>query len=266
MSSILNASFTAAALLFASALEAQTPYYRSIGNRWLGGALYAAAGYSTTNTLTTRSAAASLQIGADVNILTYTRAAADVRLSASNTLTGSWRYPTQSASASFRLQLAGYTVWNRSVSTTGDLGGISPRTYNLFPVSPRVSVPVGPFSVTLSGNAGVTLGGGAMVVLPATSVEARLLASGTTSVIARAAVAVGVAGFGAGIELNGRFAETRLTAGIVASLSGLSGSCSFEVQAIRLRLVAFLTALYQRVYSTTLTSWGSGWVSRNLLL
>jgi hypothetical protein len=63
-----------------------------------------------------------------------------------------------------------------------------------------------------------------------------------------------------------RRAEQRLTVGLVANaLTGLSGVCSYQMQSISLRLIAFLEAFWTRVYSTTLTSWGSGWVSRDFL-
>src|SRR5690606_17385832 len=170
------------------------------------------------------------------------------------------------AQASCRLKLAMITVWDRSARTTGDLGGISPRTYNLFPVDPTAAVGVGPFTVTLRGNAGVTLGAGAMVVLPTTTPEVRLVGSANTAVVTRASVAVGVSGFNAGVELQGRFAETRLTASLVANvLSGLSGSVSLTVPGITLKLIALLEALWVRVYSTTLTGWGAGGYGGHLL-
>lgn len=264
----LRSLTVAGVLLLASTAAAQSRsnyFFRSIGNSWLGGAVFTSASLSTASWLGGSSGDASLYLGADANVLRYTRSVAQLDLTAHNDVTG-YRTPVQNAYATFRLRLAGYTVWDRSVRTTGDLGGISPRTYTLFPSDPMATVPVGPFTVTLRGNAGVTLGAGAWGILPTNTPEVRLVASGNTAAIARASVAIGVGGFNAGVELQGRFAECRLTANLIASaISGLSGYVNFQLQAISLRLVAFLEAFWTRVYSTTLTSWGSGYVNYNLI-
>ena len=85
------------------------------------------------------------------------------------------------------------------------------------------------------------------MILPTTSPEVRLLLSGTTAVIASAHVAVGVLGFYAGLELQGRFAEQRLTVSLIGNaLSGLSGMCDYQIQAISLRLIAYLEAFWTR--------------------
>lgn len=274
--SSLRSLFTVTALLISTGLAAQTSrsggYYKSIGNSWLGGtaSINAALSTSITSTsllATTRRARASLTGYVDARILQNTLRAAQLDFTAQNTVTSSTvMAPTQSATASFRLKLAGFTVWDRSVTTTGDLGGIPQRTYNLFPADVRAPVPVGPFTVTLGGNAGITLGAGALVILPTTAPEVRLMLSANTAAIGRAYVSVGVLGFGAGVELQARFAEQRLTVSLIANfVSGLSGMCGYEIQAMSLRLIAFLEALWTRVYSTTLTSWGSGWAGFDLL-
>jgi len=266
----------AALALLTAALSAQTSrygsFYRSIGNSWLGGSasIYASlnTSQSSTTTTVTRNGNAYLSAYARGSVLTYSLTAAEISASASNSVTQSYIMAgtTQRATGSLRLRLAGYSVWDRSVTTTGDLGGISPRTYNLFPSDVRAPVGVGPFTVTLGGNAGVTLNAGAMVILPTTTPEVRFLLAGGTAVLARAYVSVGVWGFSAGVELQGRFAQMRLTISLIANaLSGLSGMCSFEIQAMSLRLIAFLEAFWTRVYSTTLVSWGSGWTGYDLL-
>jgi len=266
----------AAALLITSTLSAQYArsgsYSRSIGNSWLGGSVSVTASLNTTTTSTTlsttRTANANLTAAVDANVLTHRFRAAQLTCNASNRVTQSnvVANPSQSASARFRLQLAGYTVWDRSVTTTGDLGGIPSRTYNLFPSDVSAPVGVGPFTITLAGNAGVTLGAGANIILPTTAPEVRLLLSGTTAVVGRARVSVGALGFAAGVELQARFAEQRLTVSlIVNALTGLRGMCDYQIQAISLRLIAYLEAFWTRVYSTTLVSWGSGFVGRDLL-
>lgn len=267
----------AAALVVTSTLTAQYSrtgtYSRAIGNSWLGGDVSITAALNTTTTVnnrlsTTRTANASVTAAADANVLTHRFRAAQLTLSARNTVTQSsvMGMPSQSAAGSLRLQLAGYNVWDRSVASTGDLGGIPARTYNLFPQDVSAPVGVGPFTIRLGGNAGVTLGAGALVVFPTTSPEVRLMLSGTTAVVGRANVSVGAIGFYAGLELQARFAEQRLTVSVIANaLNGLSGMCSYEIRAISLRLVAYLEAVWTRVYSTTLTSWGSTLISRDLL-
>ena len=269
--------FAAAALLIATSLTAQTSrtggYSRSIGNSWLGGSVSVNTALSTSSTFssrtmgTTRTGRASLNAAATASVLTYNWTAARLDFTAQNTVTETiGTLPRQSASGSFRVVLAGYTVSDRSVTTTGDLGGIPSRTYNLFPSDVSADVGVGPFTIRLSGNAGVTLGTGAMVILPTTTPEVRFLLSGSAAVLARASVAVGAVGFYAGLELRGRFAEQRLTVGLTASVpNGLSGSCYYELQGMSLRLIAYLEAFWTRVYSTTLTSWSSGWVGYDLL-
>jgi hypothetical protein len=268
--------FAAAALLISTSLTAQASrtggYSRSIGNSWLGGSVSVNTALSTSTSsrtagTTTRTGRASLNAAATASVLTYNWTAARLDFAAMNTVTESVAtLPRQSASGTFRVVLAGYTVSDRSVTTTGNLGGIPERTYNLFPSDVSAGVGVGPFTIRVSGNAGVTLGTGAMVILPTTTPEVRFLLSGSAAVLARASVAVGAAGFYAGLELRGRFAEQRLTVGLTANVfNGLSGSCYYELQGMSLRLVAYLEALWQRVYSTTLTSWSSGWVAYDLL-
>ncbi|MBK8098111.1 MAG: hypothetical protein IPK26_13450 [Planctomycetes bacterium] len=266
-----------AAALLTTSLTAQYSrsgsYVRSIGNSWLGGSVNVSASLTTTTTTstrtfaTTRAANANLTANVNASVLTRSLNAARLTCIASNRVTTSQLTPTtQSANAAFRLQLAGYTVWDRSVTTTGSLGGIPARTYNLFPTDPSAPVGVGPFTITLSGNAGVTLGAGASVILPTTAPEVRLLLSGNTAIVGRARVSVGAVGFYAGLELQARFAEQRLTVSlIVNALNGLSGMCDYQIQAISLRLIAYLEAFWTRVYSTTLVSWGSGYVGRDLL-
>ena len=266
----------AAALVVTSTLTAQYSrtgsYSRAIGNSWLGGNVSITAGLNTTTTSnafsTTRAGNASLTAAADAKVLTYQFRAAQLTLSARNAVTQyySTTMTNQNATGSLRLQLAGYNVWDRSVASTGDLGGIPARTYNLFPQDVSAPVGVGPFTIHLGGNAGVTLGAGAMVIFPTTTPEVRLMLSGTTAVVGRAHVSVGAVGFYAGLELQARFAEQRLTVSLIANaLNGLSGMCSYEIRAISLRLIAYLEAFWTRVYSTTLTSWGSTPVTRDLL-
>lgn len=266
-----------AAALLTTGLSAQLSrtgsYGRSIGNSWLGGSVNVTAALSTSTTTstrtmsTTRTGRGSLSANAYANVLTYSWNAASATFAAQNSVTSSGvTMPTQRATGSFRLTLAGFTVSDRSVTTTGDLGGIPQRTYNLFANDVSADVGVGPFTIRLSGNAGVTLGAGAMVILPTTAPEVRFLLAGNTAILARASVAVGAVGFYAGLELQGRFAEQRLTVGLTASFTtGLTGSCYYELQGMSLRLIAYLEAFWTRVYSTTLTSWSSGWVSQDLL-
>ncbi len=271
----LRPVFAAAAVLVSSSLAAQYSrsgsYVRSIGNSWLGGRVSVSAALSTTTSIlttsTTRTSNASLTAAVDGNVLTHGFRAAQLTFSARNSVRiGVGFGAPQSATASFRLQLAGYNVWDRSVTTTGDLGGIPARTYSLFPSDVHADVGVGPFTVRLGGNAGVTLGAGAVVILPTTTPEVRLMLSGTTAVLGRANVSVGVSGFRAGVELQARFAEQRLTVSLIANaLSGLSGMCDYQIQAMSLRLIAYLEAFWTRVYSTTLASWASGFVGRDLL-
>lgn len=270
----LRPVFAAAAVLVSSSLAAQYSrsgsYSRSIGNSWLGGRVSVNAALSTTTSTltnsTTRAANGSLNASVDGYVLGFSLRAAQVTFSARNTVrTGIGFGPPQYATASYRLQLAGYNVEDRSVTTTGNLGGIPERTYNLFPSDVHADVGVGPFTVRLGGNAGATLGGGAAVILPTTSPEVRFVLSGTTAVVGHANVSVGVPGFRAGVELQARFAEQRLTVSLIANaLSGLSGMCDYQIQAMSLRLIAYLEALWVR-YSNTLTSWASGYVGTDLL-
>ena len=269
----LRPLFATAALLTCSTLAAQTSRYgshfASIGNSWLGGTVFTSASLSTSVSgrggPTTRSGNAAFYAGVDGKVLTFTLHAAQLDLAARNTVvTSTVTPPTQNATASLRLQLAGFNVWDRSVTTTGDLGGIPQRTYNLFGSS-GVSAPVsvGPFTIELGGNAGVTLGAGAVVILPTTAPEVRFLLSANTAVLASCHVKAGAIGFYAGVELQGRFAEQRVTVGLTANaITGFSGSCYYEIQAMSLRLIAFLEAFWHRVYSTTLASWASGFVGR----
>ena len=264
-----------AALVVTSTLTAQFSktgtFSRGIGNRWLGGNVSITAALNTTTTgtvlSTTRTANASVTAAVDADILTFRLRAAELTLSASNSVRQSTvTVPTQQARATFRLKLAGINVWDRSVTSTGDLGGIPARTFNLFPQDVSVPVQVGPFTLRLGGNAGVTLQAGAFIIFPTTAPEVRLSLSGNSAVVARAFVSVGALGFTAGLELQGTFAEQRLFFNLIANaLNGLSGSSGYSIRAISLRLVAFLEAFFARAYEKSLASWGSAAVDLNLL-
>ena len=265
-----------AALVVTSTLTAQFSktgtFSRGIGNRWLGGNVSITAALNTTTAsgaamTTTRTANASVTAAADADILTFRLRAAELTASASNSVRQSnFTAPQQRATATFRLTLAGRIVLDRSATSTGNLGGIPATTFNLFPQDVSVPVPVGPFTIRLGGNAGVTLQAAALVIFPTTAPEVGLTLSGNSAVVGRAFVSVGALGFAAGLELRGTFAEQRLLFSLIANaLNGLSGISSYDLRAISLQLVAFLEAFGVRVHTNTLTRWGSAAVSLPLL-
>jgi hypothetical protein len=81
---------------------------------------------STRSVLSTiRTPNASLTAAVDASVLTYGFRGAQLTCTANNSVTSSSvTMPTQRATATFHLQLAGNNVWDRSVTSTGDLGGI----------------------------------------------------------------------------------------------------------------------------------------------
>lgn len=276
--------FAASVVLIASSLAAQSrsgSFYKSIGNSYLGGVVYSSASLSATSTISRSAADGSVYLGADANVLGHTLAVAQLDLNAHNDITrtlvsngGIFFRPVtvQTARASFRLKFAGIEVANRSVTTTGDLGGIPLRTQNLFAQDVTATVPlILGISVRLGGNAGVRFGAGANVILPAGVAEVRPAVSATAAAVGRAHVALvfnpgGISIAGVGVEVRGTFADTRITGGVTASVTnGLSGFVNFQMRAINLVLVVFGELFGFRRDLRELTNWSFGFVNQDLI-
>lgn len=277
MSINLRPLFTASLALFAAGLAAQTSrsgsYSKSIGNMYLGGAVFAHGSVSTSSTLFRRTGDARVYLRADGAVLTHQRMALELDMNAHNetTLQSIGGGSGQSARASFRLMLAGIEVANRSVTTTGDLGGIPERTYNLSPtdLTADIYITLG-VSLRLAGNAGVRFGAGANVILPTTVAEVRPTVSSNAAVVARArlALVLSVLGYAvaqAGFELHGTFAETRVMGSLVASATnGLSGFVNFKMRAISLLLQVYGQILGFR-RTREVTNWSFGSIDQDIL-
>jgi hypothetical protein len=170
----------------------------------------------------------------------------------------------QTRTGVFRIEVLGYPVVNRSIVNSSTFASWS-QTFNLFGTNGvSASVPVGPVSVSLRGNAGCGMGASGNFLLPAATSRVAVTGAANAYAFADARVGVGIPGFGLGVGLQGRVAQQSLNFSVAADgLSGLSGSATYTLNAITLRLYAWAQALY--TWTTNLTSWSTGSVSRNLV-
>ncbi len=233
-------------------------YDRSIGNSYLGGSVHAYAGIVRQKSGTYELGNASAELQGIGKLLTYTHEVAEVVGNASNVMNNG----VQTRSGYFRIDVLGYTVVNSSFSNSSTFASTT-STYNLFPGGVSYSVPVGPVSVTVSGNAGCGFTRSANWLLPAASARVGLNATGSAYAFANAQVGIGIPGFGLGVGINGHILEQTLTGNVTAdAVWGLSGHVSYTLQPISLTLYAWAQAFY--TWSTPLCSWSAPAVGINL--
>lgn len=234
-------------------------YDRTIGNSWLGGSAHAYIGMVRQNSGTYQLGFATAEFRGTANVLKQTREVAEIVGIASNVMNNG----VQTRSASFRVELLGYTIVNSSFQNSSQFAQTS-STYSLIPGGVSASVPVGPVSVTIRGNAGCGFGRGANWLLPAGDSSVGLNASANAYAFANASVSFGIPGFNVGVGLQGKVLEQTLSGSINASpVWGLSGHFGYTLKAITLQLYAWATALY--TWTTNLCSWSAGLVSFNLV-
>ena len=234
-------------------------YDRSIGNSWLGGSVHTYVGMVRQKSGTYELGYATAEFRGTANVLQASKEVVEVIGMASNTMNNG----VQNRSGSFRVELLGLTVVNSSFQNSSTFAAQT-STFNLFPVPISMSVPVGPVSVTIRGNAGCSLSRSANWLLPAATSTVGLNAQGGAYAFASASVSFGIPGFNVGVGLQGRILEQSLNINVSASgLWGLSGGATYVLNAITLNLYAWATALY--TWTTNLCSWSAGQITLTLL-
>jgi hypothetical protein len=232
----------------------------TIGNDWLGGSVHAYAGIVRQKQGTYELGSATVELRGTAKVLRYGQEVAEVVGAATNVMNNG----VQTRTGVFRIEVLGYPVVNRSIVNSSTFASWS-QTFNLFGTNGvSASVPVGPVSVSLRGNAGCGMGASGNFLLPAATSRVAVTGAANAYAFADARVGVGIPGFGLGVGLQGRVAQQSLNFSVAADgLSGLSGSATYTLNAITLRLYAWAQALY--TWTTNLTSWSAGSVSRNLV-
>ncbi len=232
----------------------------TIGNDWLGGSVHAYAGIVRQKQGTYELGSATVELRGTAKVLRYGQEVAEVVGAATNVMNNG----VQTRTGVFRIEVLGYPVVNRSIVNSSTFASWS-QTFNLFGTNGvSASVPVGPVSVSLRGNAGCGMGASGNFLLPAATSRVAVTGAANAYAFADARVGVGIPGFGLGVGLQGRVAQQSLNFSVAADgLSGLSGSATYTLNAITLRLYAWAQALY--TWTTNLTSWSTGSVIRNLV-
>jgi hypothetical protein len=261
----------AAALLCTAAAGAQSmsstkSYSRTLGNSYLGltGQVYAHLSWnkaqpSTTTTTTwsttktmfsfltpTESARSRFYHRATVRLMRSTAELGFIDVNASSS-----RYSgPATGSANYKVRVAGLTVLNTTFSTSKSFAKLN-RYLPLFPVDPRTSIGVGPFSLSLKGNAGVGIQSQGTVLLP-TTVMAGVHYSCYSYGQAHAEAAAGIPGFSVGAEVDAKLATQSLGADLSAVIGrSLSADVLYTFNPLRLKLIGYVKTLWKK-WSTTL--------------
>ena len=234
-------------------------YDRSIGNSWLGGSVHAYANMLRQKSGTYELGFANAELRGVANVLNTSKEVFEIVGQASNVMNNG----VQTRSGSYRIEVLGYSIVDQSFTNSSTFAAAN-YSFNLFPTNLSVSVPVGPVSVTIGGNAGCGAGRSANWLLPAATATVGLNASGNAYAFANASVSFGIPGFNVGVGLQGKILEQTLNANLSASgLWGLSGGVTYTLKAISLQLYAWATALW--TWNTNLCSWSTGQVSITLI-
>lgn len=233
---------------------------KSIGNDWLGGSVYAYAGMVRQKQGAYELGHASVEFRATAKVLKQGLEVAEIVGSLMNVMNNG----VQSRSGYCRIDLLGYSIYNGSFQNSSTFASQT-STFNLFGSNGvSASVPVGPVSVTLRGNAGCGFSRSANWLLPAATASVGANAMASAHAFANAQVGIGIPGFGLGVGLQGKILEQSLSANLNANAAwGLSGGCTYTLKGITLQLYAWAQALW--TWTTTLTSWSSGQIVRNLI-
>lgn len=236
-------------------------YDRGIGNTWLGGNVHAYAGIVRQKSGNYELGNATVEFQARANVLKQSLEVAEIAGTAMNVMNNG----VQNRNGSFRIDLLGYTIVNQSFQNNSTFAAQS-QLFNLFgPNGVSASVPVGPISMTLKGNAGCGFSRSANWLLPAATATVGLNATGGAHAFANASVGFGIPGFSLGVGLNGKILEQTLTGNVSASgLWGLSGSMTYTLKAISLTLYAYAEAFWH-TWTTDLCSWSAGLFTLNLI-
>jgi len=244
------------------------PYSRLFGNSWMGGYVRAGADVDSDRYTTYDQVELNLGLLASVKLLQHNLDVLDLGYRAYHmaSKTSTFHFPSDN----LRVRFIGLTFWNGSAlrlpnSTTALYPAVG-IPLEVFPVDPEYPIPVGPFVLTIRGNAGVIVYFGGSVTMPPSEPRAILDPYAGCYLFGRAGVGVGVPGFNAGVELEGRFANQTVYGRLQADARtcSFSSSLNYTLTAIRLKLKAYVDAFWTRIASTTLIDWSAGSLSWSL--
>ncbi|HLQ36593.1 MAG TPA: hypothetical protein VK348_02240 [Planctomycetota bacterium] len=260
-----------ASLLLAATATAQTRtggqttlhrgsnYDRDIGNGWLGGAVHAHALMTTTTGVLVNGSSLDVGTNAEVHLLNASANIALARATANNSI----GLLSSSRSGNFHVQVIGIDLINQNF-TANTTFARQTWTFNAFGTRPSASIPVGPVSVSVSGNVGAGLTISAGYSLP--SLTPMVGAGGYVQAygFGDASAGVGIPGFSIGVGIEGRILEQDFTmfAGANA-LNGFFGVVSYTLVPVSLRLYVYAEAFWYR-WTETLTTWSATAVYRDL--
>lgn len=235
-------------------------YDKTIGNSWLGGSVHTYVGMVRQKSGSYELGNATAEFRGVAKVLHTSVEVAEIAGSAMNIMNNG----VQNRSGSFRVDVLGYPVINSSFTNNSTFAAAT-STFNLLgPSGVSASVPCGPVSVTIAGNAGCSFTRSANWLLPAATSTVGLNASAGAWAFANASVSFGIPGFNVGVGLQGKILEQTLGINLSSSgLWGLSGGATYTLKAITLQLYAWATAIW--TWSTNLCSWSAGQITLTLL-
>jgi hypothetical protein len=266
---LLTALFAAPTGL--NAQTAQRSGYDSLnpGNEWMGGSVFAGASLYANRALrdgisfrTNDTAAATMSMHASVRFLQR----APVQLAYGLISANSRNYGTIPHDGRFQLYVRGLTERSQRFTTAGTHSFLSfYRTFDLFPTDPTVSISVSGVPVTVRGNVGVGVAASGSLSLTGPG-RAGFGGQGQVWGYGRVSAQAGWSWFGAGVNLNATFANTRLNPSVAADarnplFSGgpaaptVSGRVAMTIQAITLKLDVWVAFVYR--YTRNLVNWSS---------
>jgi hypothetical protein len=203
---------------------------RAIGNQNVGGAVHAHARTSFERSALRSLASAEADLRGNVTIFGSSTEAAEV-LMAGSSLTSA--VLPASRTGMFRVEMRGLVALN-VVGAGSVVATTRTWAFQAFPTAVRRALPVGPVSITLSGNAACQLTtGGTVAVTAAPAVG--LNGNASMRAVPQLSGAVSLPGMTLAVTSSGAIFDQVLTTSSGAAPTGLSGSTSYLLRAAQLR-------------------------------
>ncbi|MBK8096370.1 MAG: hypothetical protein IPK26_04640 [Planctomycetes bacterium] len=233
-------AFSASVLLTAANAQVRTNAFNAtLGNANCGGAVHAHATTSRDSTVLRTLATAEANLRGNVNILGATTEAGEVLLRGSSMVSN---FLPSTRSGLFRIEMRGAVV--ASAAAAGSVAMTTRTlTYTAFAADPARAIAVGPVTMTVRGNANCTLTTGGSVNVPVASATVTMNGNATMVATPRFSTSFSAPGMTAGVATTGSiYNQTLVTSSGVSNL-GFSGSTSYLLRAIALRVDLSLQVL-----------------------
>jgi len=252
-------AFAATATSSAIAQNAYTYFSKGFGNSYAGARLYARVkGQRFTTIRTNDSVRAELDVRARLYFLKHTNDMFKYRIQALNQN----RSSTRRYESKYTLGLAGKDIIKKTVSN--DLAWIRySRVLKVFPRDLRLTIPVGPFSVNIKGNAGAGLSTSAGTTVSRAAPFAAISGRGKVWADGKASAAFGIPGARVGVECNARVCNAT-TAASFSMTQLFRGEVTQSFRALEIKLKSFVKVLWKK-FSRTLCSWKSSQYTKVLI-